>query len=466
MASISNAPNGQKIIQFVSPDGTRKSIRIGKVDQRGAETVARHVESLLSQKICGQPMTRETAVWLSGLGQKLKIKLAKAGLIESDLPEPPKKSLLGEFLKAYILSRPDVKPATLEVWQQPCRNLVEFFGIDKPLLSITQGDADDFKSWLLTQQLAPTTVAKRLSFVRTFFHTARKHKLIQENPFLEVRMMSPDSSKRQSFIGRDVMEKLLAVADPAWRTILALARYAGMRTPSETLSLEWRHIDWNKGRITVPSCKTSRYGKGTRDIPLFESLRPFLEEAMELANPGQIYVVQGSFLNSAQGQNGWKNCNLRTGFKRLIKRAGLEFWPRLFHNLRSSCETELLEKFPTHVVARWMGHDVKICMKHYAQMTDDHFSRAIGVAKSGAQSGAVAVQKAVQQGFAPSIHLQANLSPNTYPDKVYAKFCESEELGAKVKSGEGGIRTRGTMLLVRRFSKPVLSATQPPLRHH
>ncbi len=31
-------------------------------------------------------------------------------------------------------------------------------------------------------------------------------------------------------------------------------------------------------------------------------------------------------------------------------------------------------------------------------------------------------------------------------------------------SGEGGIRTRGTMLLVRRFSKPVLSATQPPLR--
>ena len=32
-----------------------------------------------------------------------------------------------------------------------------------------------------------------------------------------------------------------------------------------------------------------------------------------------------------------------------------ESWPRLFHNLRSSCETELMERFPVHVVARWMG---------------------------------------------------------------------------------------------------------------
>lgn len=29
-------------------------------------------------------------------------------------------------------------------------------------------------------------------------------------------------------------------------------------------------------------------------------------------------------------------------------------------------------------------------------------------------------------------------------------------------SGEGGIRTRGTALPVRRFSKPVVSATHPP----
>ena len=51
MASIANDPNGQKRIIFVAPDGSRKAIRLGKVDLRGAEAVSRHVESLLSQKM-------------------------------------------------------------------------------------------------------------------------------------------------------------------------------------------------------------------------------------------------------------------------------------------------------------------------------------------------------------------------------------------------------------------------------
>ena len=74
--------------------------------------------------------------------------------------------------------------------------------------------------------------------------------------------------------------------------------------------------------------------------------------------------------------------------------------------------------------------------------------------------------KAVKQKKSPKRQLAANSNVNNYPNKIYAKSCESVDFSANVKSGEGGIRTRGTMLLVRRFSKPVLSATQPPLRHH
>ncbi len=62
-------------------------------------------------------------------------------------------------------------------------------------------------------------------------------------------------------------------------------------------------MDWGRNRITVPSSKTDRYdGKGTRTIPLFQELRPFLEEAFELAEPGQAYVVAGDFLKRAQGR--------------------------------------------------------------------------------------------------------------------------------------------------------------------
>lgn len=72
--------------------------------------------------------------------------------------------------------------------QQPCRNLVEFFGADKPLRNITTGDGEQFKASLQTQKLASATIARRLSFARTFLHVARKHRLIEENPFAEVKI--------------------------------------------------------------------------------------------------------------------------------------------------------------------------------------------------------------------------------------------------------------------------------------
>jgi hypothetical protein len=43
-------------------------------------------------------------------------------------------------------------------------------------------------------------------------------------------------------------------------------------------------------------------------------------------------------------------------------------------------------------------------------------------------------------------------------------FEESRERPGTLESGEGGIRTRGAILLARRFSKAVLSTTQPPLQ--
>ena len=144
MASIVNDPKGRKRILFVGPDEVRKTIRLGKCDRKAAESICRHVEVLLAARITGQPIPRETAMWVTGLGTKLRDRLATVGLVEA-----PKRAVLGEFLKCYILSRPDVKPATLEVWQQPCRNLTEFFGEEKPLRSITTGDGDQFKAWHL-----------------------------------------------------------------------------------------------------------------------------------------------------------------------------------------------------------------------------------------------------------------------------------------------------------------------------
>ena len=69
--------------------------------------------------------------------------------------------------------------------------------------------------------------------------------------------------------------------------------------------------------------------------------------------------------------------NLRTQFKRIIKKAGIEPWPKLWQNLRSTRVTELADDFPEHVVVQWLGHSEKVAREHYLQVTDEHINRAV-----------------------------------------------------------------------------------------
>ena len=68
--------------------------------------------------------------------------------------------------------------------------------------------------------------------------------------------------------------------------------------------------------------------------------------------------------------------NLRTQMLKIISRAGLKPWPKLFQNLRATRETELAEKFPIHVVCAWIGNTPRVAKDSYLQVTDDHFAKA------------------------------------------------------------------------------------------
>ena len=49
---------------------------------------------------------------------------------------------------------------------------------------------------------------------------------------------------------------------------------------------------------------------------------------------------------------------------------GLVPWPKLFHNLRSSCETQWLKDGErADLVANWIGHSIKVQNENYVQHT-------------------------------------------------------------------------------------------------
>ncbi len=387
MASICKQSSGRRMIQFVDGDKRRRCVRLGKVSQRMAEGVRLRVEHLATARASGQPLDSATADWLADIDDVLHDRLARAGLVEPR--QQQERATLAGFLDSYIESRIDIKPASRVIFRHVRRNLVERLGADRPLREITITDADEVRLQMIRDGLAASTICKRLQRARQVFKAAKRQKLIDENPFGDVKHHEGNPAERQQFVTREETSRVLAACNPTWRLIVTLARYGGLRCPSEVLSLQWQGVDWAAGRITVDSPKTAHHpGRGSRVVPMFPELRGELEAAWDRASEGAVYVVDADhYRAAAQGPDGWRNANLRTQFERILKQAGVTPWPRLFQNLRLSRETELAAEHPIHVVTAWMGNTPKVAMRHYLQVTDSDFEWASeGAAKCAAEA--------------------------------------------------------------------------------
>ncbi len=363
MASIANDPGGRRRILFLDKAGDRKCLWLGKVSKRLADEIKTKVESINTAAIAGCSIDGETAEWLGKIGNALHAKLSTAGLITPrQTPAQREQTRLGDFLEGYVRGRTDVKPRTRINLDAARRRLVEYFGADTALEEITAGDADAWIIWL-KGRYADGTAGRTVNRAKQFFRAAVRREIIGKNPFADAKAPSQVNESRKFFVSLDAAYKVLdACPDAEWRLLFALSRFGGLRCPSEHLALKWADMDWERGRFRVDSPKT-----GVRWVPLFGELRPYLEEAFELAAEGSVFVIN-RYRND--------NANLRTQLKRIMRRAGLEPWPKLFHNLRATRETELAEVHPIHVVCSWIGHAAAIAQKHYLQVTDQDFDRA------------------------------------------------------------------------------------------
>ena len=206
-------------------------------------------------------------------------------------------------------------------------DLVKFYGANIDLRTVGVEQAEAFKRHYQERGLASATTYRRLKMAKMLFGHALKLRLIDANPFANVKSKNHNSPERRYYITADDTRKLIDAANPVWRTITALARFGGLRCPSEVLSLRWESVNLATGRMVVHSPKTEHLdGRAERVVPIFAALRPYLEVAWELAAPREVYVVGGkqgdAYRATANGPKGWVNTNLRTTFEKLIRRAG------------------------------------------------------------------------------------------------------------------------------------------------
>jgi integrase len=228
---------------------------------------------------------------------------------------------------------------------------------------------DKAKEGEASKGLAINTIKRRTGLCRQIFKQAIEDGLIARNPFAGMSTSVRSNKERKHYVDLGTFAKILEKAPNArWRSLLVLARLAAFRIPSEAQGLKWEHIAWESRRISiVSSSKTEHHAKRqVRIVPLFPEIE---RELLKLyAEPTESQYVFPDLRADS---------NLRTTLEKIIQRAGVKAWPKLWQNLRSSAATDFARSVPSHIAASICGHTEEIAKEHYWTVEDSDLDNVI-----------------------------------------------------------------------------------------
>lgn len=384
MASLFQEKGGRSVVQFVGVDRKRRSLRLGSVTKRQAEAVKGHVEELLAARRSGVAIGPGTAAWVEALPNDMCDRLSKVGLME----ERAKRWTVAKWVRRYIEGRTDIQDSSRCNLEQAERTLIELVGTEKRLTELTAADGDAYEVYLRGKGLKESTVRRQCGRVKQFLNAAVRAKVLKENPFSGLKSGDvADRSRDHEVTAAEITAILAHCPDAEWRVIVGLAYYAGLRVPSEIVTLRWADVDWGGNTLGVRSSKTHRASDGGfRRVPMCPELQKLVLAWYEQAEEGAEKILSGRWNSKS---------NLRTNLQRIMKRSGVPLFGKPWQNMRATCETNWLAcGIPESQVSEWIGHQVQVGRRHY------HQNRQVFVevvTRSAAKCGAVGEQKALHK---------------------------------------------------------------------
>jgi integrase len=362
VASLSKNKKGRFAIQFIDVNRKRRTITVGAVTKRQAQTVQGHVEELVKSRATGGPVDHKTLEWLRGIDARLLGKIEAAGLAGGVVS-----LTLEQLFARYRRFKRNHSEATATRLKQAERSAIGHFGKGRHIRDITAGAAQEYREHLL-ERYAEATTRKRCADLKSALTFAISHELLAKNPFEGVAVGSIGSQSEAYVPEADALQVLEHLPSLQWRLLFILSRWGGVRVPSEPAGLMWADIDWALERMVVTSPKTAHQGKPRRLVPIFPEIMPTLRVAFDAAPEGSVAVLP--MLDGMTGSS------IRKPLLTAIKRAGLVAWPRLWHTLRASRQTDLEKRHPNHVVCAWLGNTPRVAHRHYLRVTDQDFAAA------------------------------------------------------------------------------------------
>ncbi len=361
MASLFARPNGRFEIHFAYRS-RRRSLRLGGIvsDHSSAKFITAQVEQLVKYRETGQALPKSLAGWIDEIGGKLRKRLEKQGLLD---PVDRRETVtMGDLFEHVVAVYADRNRNTRRNIMAAADRLVAFFGRNRRLEAITTGDCQDFRRSV--SNLAPTTETEICRKSVTVFNLAVSKRWIDSNPFSGMKDWAVTNDTRSVYVPIETIRRVLSACCDEWRSIVLMARIAGMR-PCEIVTLEWSGVDFASERIALTSPKT-----GFREFPLF----PDVAESLDRHKPARDNT-SGFVIPRYRGDHHKRTID--SGFRRRIRKSGVNRWPKLFTNLRASAEMDLLDDgFALQTVAEWLGHSPTIAARHYVRANETHFERA------------------------------------------------------------------------------------------
>jgi len=432
MASLTTSNRtGNRRILFYDLNRKRKSICLGKLPKKKCLEILRYVESILAAELSNSPLDSETAAWLGGLPEKFRSKLVSVGLADQSASI---KAITLRDLTAKFLALQVVKPSTKASYKQTTDGLLDHFGEDCLIGSVDASGVDEWYAGLTRQGLSAATIAKRVNTAKTVFNRAVRWGHLQSSPFQHLSRGTQENKKRLQYISRETIHQVLACCpNHECRVIVGLARFGGLRCPSEFLTLKWGDVDLDRGSMRIHSDKTERSGmKAVRDVPICPELRQLLAGLPRGAADEPVITRIKS-----------PKSNLRKMLLTAVKKAGLPIWPRAFQNLRASCEMDFNEVVPIYTAAEWMGHSATVSEKHYVRTRGEHFERVTKLLAStettDAKSNAVMTRnQSPHEAATTCIHPQSSLQLLLGGGSMRIN-AEPRRSARKEKVGDGGL---------------------------
>ncbi len=209
------------------------------------------------------------------------------------------------------------------------------------------------------------TVDIEMGILRKMFKKAFQWGWIEQNPFDRGDLFFKKTGKRERALTPIEVKQLIDASPEELKPIILTAILTGLRK-GDILGLQWKDIDLDRPCITLKESKTEK----TRIIHLSQ-------DALTLF---QRLPVKSEYVFPSPKNPGKPLYDVKKAFMKAVKESGIDpgngNQKVVFHTLRHSCVSQLLERGADSLMVRnYVNHASTQMTEHYAHLSEEYQRR-------------------------------------------------------------------------------------------